>query len=650
MSVSLPSFINYFRALTREHWLFMLRISAAVLVAIGLASLLGLDYPYWAGMTVVVVTQPLRGMIWTKGLYRFIGTLIGAAFGVGLSLALHDRPYVLLPVLAVWVSVCAASANLLSGFRGYGATLAGITASLVCLLSYGKPESLIHLGSWRALEVLIGVVVAAGFALLVPASNRDQLLQQLQSLANNTLELLKRRLNGQRLAEDAANLEQLFVEIAQLDGQLFTYTAGSVRWQYKGELIRDLLATLTGILLQLEREGFNDELDQTPADREHFLEQLAELQMSIRLQQPCYQALTKLAPVSASHWQMLAQLLRNLAQAMDQLPQSAGVKLHQRLKPHYDFSTAGTVFLRTLLVVGSAMLIWQISHWPVGNPMTMAAALMCCVFATHPAANIGIRSSLIGTLLAFVLAVAVREWLITEPVNLLVGTLYILPVILLATLLISRRETMILGTEFGMIFMFISEPGTYWSHPAGYVVTLGSGILLGVTLATILFNTAFIVNPARRVRAMLAAMQQDLRDCASGKRKLPAPDAIEQRAFALVNLAAPAGVDGKLAAQTSLNYLRALQALTTLQQASSAVELPAELADTIRQVLARAAEQPNCLDAIEQSQRHALAALLQHLREQPHQRAAIDASNALLELQRLRPQQPQHLLAELRGQ
>lgn len=647
MSVSLSAFAHYLKTLSREHVLFMLRISAAVLVAIGVAALLGLEYPYWAGMTVVVVTQPLRGMIWTKGLFRLVGTLIGALFGVALSLSLHDQPMIMLPLLAVWVAACAASANLLAGFRGYGATLAGITAALVCLLTYDKPDNLIHLSSWRALEVLIGVVVAGLFAMLVPASNRDQLLSQLESLTNDTLALLQRRLQGVRHTDDAAKLERLFIDIAQLDNQLLNYTAGSVRWGSKGELIRDLLANLTALLLHVERDGVREAIDATPDDQARLLEQIAELQMSVRLRQPVHDALCQLPAVVANEWQPLAQLLRSLAETLDQLPQSATAKLYQRLKPHYDFSTAGTVFLRTLLVVGTAMLIWQISRWPVGNPMTMAAALMCCIFATHPAANIGIRSSLLGTFFAFTLAVIVREWLITEPVNLLLGTLYILPVILLATLFISRRETLIFGTEFGMIFLFISEPGTYWSHPSGYVVILGSGILLGVTLATLLFNTAFIVNPERRVRALLAAMQQDLREQAAGKRKLSDPAAIEQRAFALVNLAPQAGLDVKLAAQTSLNYLKLLQALHSLQQVQQSEQLPAEIRQALTAALARLQEQPSSPDLIEQSLRHAQESLVRFLSDEPAHQVAIAASNALLSLQRLANHQPAHLQAEL---
>lgn len=639
--------MHYLKTLSREHFLFMLRITAAVLVAIGVAILLGLEYPYWAGMTVVVVTQPLRGMIWTKGLYRFIGTLVGALFGVGLSLSFHDQPHIMLPLLAIWVAACAASANLLAGFRGYGATLAGITAALVCLLSYDRPENLIHLSSWRAVEVMIGVGVAAVFAMLVPASNRDQLLQQLQQLSSDSLGLLQRRLQGQRHSDDTALLERIFIDIAQLDSELINYTSGSVRWQHKGELIRDLLATLTALLLHVEREGVSEAAKANPDDQRHLLEHIAELQLSLRLQQPSYHALCQLQPVLGSEWQSLTQLLRNLAEALDQLPQSASGKLYQRLKPHYDFSTAGTVFLRTLLVVGSAMLIWQISRWPVGNPMTMAAALMCCIFATHPMANKGIRSSLLGTFCAFVLAIAVREWLITEPVNLWLGTLYILPVVLLATLLISRRETLIFGTEFGMIFMFISEPGTYWNHPAGYAVILGSGILLGVTLATLLFNTAFIVNPERRARALLAAMQQDLCDQAAGKRKLSDPAAIEQRGLALVNLAPAAGIDRRLAAQTSLNYLRCLQATRDLQVARHSARLPSDINEALQTALQRLSEQPSSPDLIEQSLRQAQTGVARFLGEQPNHQVAIAASNALLALQRLSARQPQHLQAEL---
>ncbi|MGN6482773.1 MAG: FUSC family protein, partial [Thermomicrobiales bacterium] len=49
---------------------FAARTTASALLALVLAVLLGPGNPYWSAMTVVVVSQPLRGQVMAKGFYR----------------------------------------------------------------------------------------------------------------------------------------------------------------------------------------------------------------------------------------------------------------------------------------------------------------------------------------------------------------------------------------------------------------------------------------------------------------------------------------------------------------------------------------------------------------------------------------------------
>lgn len=41
-----------------------------------------LEQPQWALMTVLIVSQPLSGMVVAKGLFRLLGTLVGTAMSV----------------------------------------------------------------------------------------------------------------------------------------------------------------------------------------------------------------------------------------------------------------------------------------------------------------------------------------------------------------------------------------------------------------------------------------------------------------------------------------------------------------------------------------------------------------------------------------
>jgi hypothetical protein len=62
-----------------------LRTAGAAAIALWLAWGLGLEHPQWAAMTVWAASQPVRAHLIDKSLFRGLGTLVGAVFGVLLA-------------------------------------------------------------------------------------------------------------------------------------------------------------------------------------------------------------------------------------------------------------------------------------------------------------------------------------------------------------------------------------------------------------------------------------------------------------------------------------------------------------------------------------------------------------------------------------
>src|SRR5215469_3183649 len=87
--------------------IFAAKTTASGLIALLVAFTFNLDQPYWALLTVFIVSQPLQsGQVLAKSLYRIIGTVIGA--GVALLFALFAQERVLfLGTLALWIGLCA---------------------------------------------------------------------------------------------------------------------------------------------------------------------------------------------------------------------------------------------------------------------------------------------------------------------------------------------------------------------------------------------------------------------------------------------------------------------------------------------------------------------------------------------------------------
>ena len=85
-------------------WSFAAKTTASGLIALLVAFTFNLDQPYWALLTVFIVSQPLQSrQVLAKSLYRIIGTVIGAGVAL-LFVALFAQERVLfLGALALWI-------------------------------------------------------------------------------------------------------------------------------------------------------------------------------------------------------------------------------------------------------------------------------------------------------------------------------------------------------------------------------------------------------------------------------------------------------------------------------------------------------------------------------------------------------------------
>lgn len=54
------------------------------LCAMSLALILGIEHPLWAAMPVWAMSQPTRGLLLEQGLFRLLGTILGAVIGLGI--------------------------------------------------------------------------------------------------------------------------------------------------------------------------------------------------------------------------------------------------------------------------------------------------------------------------------------------------------------------------------------------------------------------------------------------------------------------------------------------------------------------------------------------------------------------------------------
>ncbi|WFU03224.1 FUSC family protein [Rhizobium sp. CB3171] len=212
-------------------WLFSVKAFIAAIMALFIALSLDLPRPYWAMAAVYVVANPLAGATSSKGLYRALGTLLGATASVILVPLFVNAPELLSVVVALWTGTLLFISMLDRTSRSYVFMLAGYSLPLIALPTVGAPETVFDVALARSEEIIIGIVCASVVSAIVfPSSVGTVLGQRISSWLDDAGiwadEILRGEgaspatpLKRQKLAADVSGLDLV---ISQL-----RYDAGS---------------------------------------------------------------------------------------------------------------------------------------------------------------------------------------------------------------------------------------------------------------------------------------------------------------------------------------------------------------------------------------------------------------------------------------
>lgn len=132
----------------------------AAMVALYLAMSIDLQQPYWAMMTVYIISQPMAAAVRSKAVYRLVGTLVGATAAVVMVPRLVNTPVLLCLAMALWVGGCLAVSLLDRSPRSYLLMLSGYTAAIIGFTGITAPGDIFNLAVLRVEEIVIGIVSA----------------------------------------------------------------------------------------------------------------------------------------------------------------------------------------------------------------------------------------------------------------------------------------------------------------------------------------------------------------------------------------------------------------------------------------------------------------------------------------------------------
>ncbi|UGY11611.1 FUSC family protein [Phyllobacterium pellucidum] len=200
-------------------WVFSAKAFLASMMALYIALWFDLPRPYWAMAAVYVVANPLAGATSSKGLYRALGTIIGASAAVFFVPLFVNAPELLALVVALWTGCLLYISMLDRTPRSYVFMLAGYSLPLIALPTVGTPELIFDTAVARTEEIIIGITCATLVGLLIfPSSVGTVVGGRITDWLDDAADWANEILRGEgAIPATPARRQKLAADIAGLD-------------------------------------------------------------------------------------------------------------------------------------------------------------------------------------------------------------------------------------------------------------------------------------------------------------------------------------------------------------------------------------------------------------------------------------------------
>jgi len=538
------------------NWKHAARTVAAALAALWIAYALELDMPFSAAVTVMIVAHPVHGMVLSKSINRFLGTLAGGLVSILLMALFNQSPEMFMLGLSLWMGGCTFASTLLRNFQSYGTVLAGYTVVLITMPGVDAPQNIFHLVTNRVSDVTVGIVCSGLVAALFTSRSAERALRH--KLGGVTLDLVdyaQRALRdpGDDGRSSMAIRQRLSGEIVALDSLAEFAAVESAEIAPLRDTLRIGLAAMLGVIAAgASAEEALRRLPRTPAGR------LVDPGLA-RAVTDCLGLLGEIATVlghppgparanelSALHHRLFALASRieaaidptrlpdlvardRLVELLDEVRtalsgmialaggrpaevDAAGTRRRGRFGFHLDWRGATINGLRATLATWIAGAVWILTAWPYGWMMVMMVVPNAGLLAMRDHPEKDSVEFLKGCTAATLLGWVSLMYLLPLFDSFAGLSLVLGPILFLAVLLSVHPATAFIGVGISVFYLTLLTPSNPMVYNASLFLNNALPTLGGAVLSMMVYRIVLPNDPRGHVRAMIRVMRRDILD------------------------------------------------------------------------------------------------------------------------------------------
>lgn len=496
-----------------EAILFSAKSFAAAMLAYYISLRIGLPKPFWAIVTVYIVSQTSAGASLSRGVYRFAGTFVGAIATVAIVPNFVNDPVVCCLILAGWIGRCLFLSLLDRTPRAYAFVLAGYTTSLIGFPSVLEPGAVFDTASLRVQEICIGILCAVLIHRYVwPKPMTGQFTGKLSAMLQDARRLAEAALTGSS-EQNRQRREQLAVDLLMLQGLAthLPYDSASARPRRETlQLIHDRLARLLPLTADIEERVRS--LDIAPAAKLAELSALAaDVEGWIAVDEPAARhaeaarligrarsiqkhlgtdATMPADRVGANLAGHLAEMIgllndcdklgRNMTSRIGKAATLDGPELAKGYVYHRDPWMAARAALGAMVGILSGCAFWIWSAWPDGGTAVSILGVCCTLFGNVDTPVPFVVKYIVGSIFGVLISLCYSFVILPHVTSFAVLVAVLAPAFLFAGSLQARVPTAFMAMGITLTIPILSGLGT--SYTGDFAASLNMTIALFVAV------------------------------------------------------------------------------------------------------------------------------------------------------------------------